>query len=109
MRASARPSVLPGASPPWWVEEAGILDERVTGPLAANHEIDVAVVGGGYTGLWTALALRDRDPGLRVAVLERARVGDGPSGRNGGHIYGYWGSLTTLRASVGHERALTPR
>jgi glycine/D-amino acid oxidase-like deaminating enzyme len=106
MPASARPSVLPGASPPWWVEEAGIVDEPVTGPLAAHHEVDVAVVGGGYTGLWTALALRDRDPALRVAVLERARVGDGPSGRNGGHIYGYWGSLATLRASLGDERAL---
>jgi glycine/D-amino acid oxidase-like deaminating enzyme len=98
--------VLPGAAPPWWVEEAGVLDEPVTGPLASNHEVDVAVVGGGYTGLWTALALRDRDPCLRILVLERARVGDGPSGRNGGHIYGYWGSLATLRAYLGDEQAL---
>jgi glycine/D-amino acid oxidase-like deaminating enzyme len=105
MARSARPSVLPGAAP-WWVEEAQLLAEPTTKPLAGALEVDVAVVGGGYTGLWTALTLRNRDPGLRVAVLERARVGDGPSGRNGGHIYGYWGSLATLRASLGDEAAL---
>lgn len=99
------PSVLPGNAAPWWVEEAGLLDEPVTRPLSGAVEADVAVVGGGYTGLWTALALRERDPSLRVAVLERARVGEGPSGRNGGHIYGYWGSLSTLRASLGDDRA----
>jgi glycine/D-amino acid oxidase-like deaminating enzyme len=105
MARSARPSVLPGATP-WWVEEAGLLDEPETQPLAGALEVDVAIAGGGYTGLWTALTLRDRDPRLRVAVLERARVGEGPSGRNGGHIYGYWGSLAILRASLGDERAL---
>jgi glycine/D-amino acid oxidase-like deaminating enzyme len=58
----------------------------LTGPL----EVDVAVVGGGYTGLWTALALREREPDARVALLEARRVGDGPSGRNGGFLHGYW-------------------
>ena len=99
------PSVLPGDAVPWWVEEAGLLDEPATEPLSGALEVDVAVVGGGYTGLWTALALRERDPTLRVSVLERARVGEGPSGRNGGHIYGYWGSLSTVRASLGDDRA----
>jgi glycine/D-amino acid oxidase-like deaminating enzyme len=50
------------------------------GPL----EVDVAVVGAGYTGLWTAYYLRRADPGLRVAVLEREIAGFGASGRNGG-------------------------
>ena len=50
------------------------------GPL----EVDVAVVGAGYTGLWTAYYLRRADPGLRVAVLEREVAGFGASGRNGG-------------------------
>jgi glycine/D-amino acid oxidase-like deaminating enzyme len=45
---------------------------------------DVAIVGGGYTGLWTAWYLAQRDPSLRVVVLERDRVGFGASGRNGG-------------------------
>jgi glycine/D-amino acid oxidase-like deaminating enzyme len=50
------------------------------GPL----EVDVAIVGAGYTGLWTAYYLRRADPGLRVAVLEREVAGFGASGRNGG-------------------------
>jgi glycine/D-amino acid oxidase-like deaminating enzyme len=50
------------------------------GPL----EVDVAVVGAGYTGLWTAYYLRRADPGVRVAVLEREVAGFGASGRNGG-------------------------
>jgi glycine/D-amino acid oxidase-like deaminating enzyme len=74
----------------------------LTGPLDA----DVAIVGGGYTGLWTALALREREPDLVVALLEARRVGEGPSGRNGGFLHGYWSSLATLRDVVGDGAAL---
>lgn len=74
--------------------------------LAGDLDVDVAIVGGGYTGLWTALALRDRDPELRVAVLEARRVGEGPSGRNGGFLHGYWSGLAELRSLFGEARAL---
>jgi glycine/D-amino acid oxidase-like deaminating enzyme len=58
---------------------------RVTGsPLDGDLEVDVAIVGAGYTGLWTAYYLIAADPHLRVAVLERDVVGYGASGRNGG-------------------------
>jgi glycine/D-amino acid oxidase-like deaminating enzyme len=53
-------------------------------PLAADGRADVVIVGGGFTGLWTAIALTDSDPRLRVVVLETERVGFGASGRNGG-------------------------
>jgi glycine/D-amino acid oxidase-like deaminating enzyme len=106
MPRRARPTVQPGPDPPWWLEESGLLDEPEAPPLTQTTAVDVAVVGGGFTGLWTALTLRERDPTLTVAVLERARVGEGPSGRNGGHIYGYWGSLGTLRAALGDDAAL---
>jgi len=46
--------------------------------------VDVAILGGGYTGLWTAYYLLRSNPGLRVAVVEREIVGYGASGRNGG-------------------------
>jgi glycine/D-amino acid oxidase-like deaminating enzyme len=52
--------------------------------LPGPREVDVAIVGAGYTGLWTAYYLRRADPGLRVAVLEREVAGFGASGRNGG-------------------------
>jgi glycine/D-amino acid oxidase-like deaminating enzyme len=69
-------------------------------------EVDVAIVGGGYTGLWTALALAERDASLRIAVLDASEIGLGPSGRNGGFLHGYWSSLPTLRATFGDEDAL---
>ncbi|MET0146579.1 MAG: FAD-dependent oxidoreductase [Ilumatobacteraceae bacterium] len=59
--------------------------ERVTGaPLTGDLDVDVAIVGAGYTGLWTAHALAEADPALRIAILERDSIGFGASGRNGG-------------------------
>ena len=54
----------------WWLEEAlaaGFGGEPAP-PLDGEVEADVAIVGGGYTGLWTALALVERDPSLRVEI-----------------------------------------
>jgi len=53
-------------------------------PLGGGTETDVAIVGAGFTGLWTAIALTDTDPSLRVTVLDQGTVGFGASGRNGG-------------------------
>ncbi len=100
------PSVDPQL-PAWWLEEAladeGDASER---SLDRDLEVDVAIVGGGYTGLWTALALRERDPRLRLAVLEAETCGWGPSGRNGGFLNGYWTHLHRLREVFGDEGAL---
>src|SRR5712692_3927693 len=54
--------------------------------LAGDTSCDVAVVGAGFTGLWTAYYLKRRQPDLRVVVLEREIAGFGPSGRNGGWV-----------------------
>ena len=54
--------------------------------LDGDLEADVAIVGAGYTGLWTAYYLAERDPSLRIVVLEQHRVGYGASGRNGGWL-----------------------
>ena len=53
-------------------------------PLGADGRADVVIIGGGFTGLWTALALTESDPELRVVVLEADSVGFGATGRNGG-------------------------
>ena len=53
-------------------------------PLRGATTADVAIVGAGFTGLWTAIALTDTDPSLRVVVVEQETVGFGASGRNGG-------------------------
>ncbi|MFM8266474.1 MAG: NAD(P)/FAD-dependent oxidoreductase [Ilumatobacteraceae bacterium] len=54
------------------------------GALDRDLDVDVVIVGGGFTGLWTAYSLLTRDPHLRVVVLEAEEVGFGASGRNGG-------------------------
>ncbi len=66
----------------WW---DGLPDPiGVRAPLPGDLDVDVAVVGGGFTGLWTAYYLAEADPTLRIAVVERDVAGFGASGRNGG-------------------------
>jgi glycine/D-amino acid oxidase-like deaminating enzyme len=67
----------------FWLESCGD-DLTPRPPLPGDRDYDVAIVGAGYTGLWTAYHLRRLDPHLRVAVLEREIAGFGASGRNGG-------------------------
>ncbi len=64
--------------------------------LRGIADADVAIVGGGFTGLWTAIQLADADPALRVVILEQEEVGFGASGRNGGFCAA---SLTHGRAN----------
>ena len=66
-----------------WHDDAS-LNWTPRDPLPGPCDVDVAIVGGGYTGLWTAYYLAKADPSLRIAVLEREVVGFGASGRNGG-------------------------
>ena len=89
---------------PWWMDDAGL--GVVADPVAGEQSADVVVVGGGFTGLWTALALRRREPSLDVALVEADFCGSGPSGRNGGFVHGYWSSLATASNLFGPSRAL---
>jgi glycine/D-amino acid oxidase-like deaminating enzyme len=67
----------------WW-QQRGVAARRAS--LPASTEADVCIVGGGYTGLWTAYYLKRADPDLRVVVLEQVFAGFGASGRNGGWV-----------------------
>ncbi len=70
----------------WLDDYPGSLEPRA--PLTGDADADVAIVGGGYTGLWTAYYLLGLDPSLRVLVIEQEIVGFGASGRNGGWCIG---------------------
>ncbi|TML45125.1 MAG: FAD-dependent oxidoreductase [Actinobacteria bacterium] len=89
---------------PWWLEEAPQVEPEPS--LEGDLDVDVAIVGGGYTGLWTALAVRELEPSARVVVLEAVVCGEGPSGRNGGFLHGYWASLARARRVFGDGGAL---
>ena len=89
----------------YWIEEAGEVEPRP--PLAGDIEADVLVVGGGYTGMWTAWYARQLEPEARVVLLESEPVGGhGPSGRNGGFCNAMWFQLASMRDRWGAEGAL---
>lgn len=72
----------------WWRSLGGLPAPRPHPSPTTPTECEVAVVGGGYTGLWTALYLKREQPSWRVVVLEREVCGFGASGRNGGWLSG---------------------
>ncbi len=95
----------------WLDTYPGSLEHRP--PLGGDIDTDVAIVGGGYTGLWTAYYLRRLDPTLRVTVIEREVCGFGASGRNGGWVIGElaagiekYAALADLPASLRLARAV---
>nr|WP_221420659.1 FAD-binding oxidoreductase [Conyzicola lurida] len=92
----------------WHDSVADPLDPRP--PLPGDIATDVAIVGGGLTGLWTAYYLLERDPSLRITVLEKHIAGFGASGRNGGWCSALFpASTATLGRAHGPEAALAMR
>jgi len=92
----------------WWMEEArAALEPEPQPPLTGSTTADVVILGGGYTGLWTAWFLTERDPACDVVVLEGDELcGSGPSGRNGGFCSGMWEDLEALVRFFGEADAV---
>ncbi|MDY7086837.1 MAG: FAD-dependent oxidoreductase [Actinomycetota bacterium] len=91
-------------TPSFWLSALGPVTPRP--PLPGDRSYDVAIAGGGYTGLWTAYYLSQVAPSLRVAVLEAQYCGFGASGRNGGWASGLFPvSEARLARRYGSERA----
>jgi glycine/D-amino acid oxidase-like deaminating enzyme len=89
----------------YWIKEAGDVTPRP--PLAEDRDADLLIVGGGYTGMWTAWHARRLAPEARIVLLESEPVcGRGPSGRNGGFVEGLWTTLVSMRARWGDAPAL---
>lgn len=109
MADSAAPSTpIPGTRRSWWLREALAAegDPAPAALLSGGVEADVAIVGGGYTGMWTAYDLTERAPGIRIVLLEQDICGGGPSGRNGGFAHAWWDQLPLLVDLHGPEGAL---
>ena len=90
---------------PVWHDSA--IQQTAFGTAPAHAEVDVAIVGAGLSGLWTAYYLSSAEPSLRIAILEARHVGFGASGRNGGWCSGYFPLTVSELASVyGRDAAL---
>lgn len=85
-----------------WMEQVG--DQVVSRPaLESELELDVAIIGAGYTGLWTAYHLKRQQPDLNIAIFETRHVGFGASGRNGGWLIGELAGQDQLLAGLPQE------
>jgi glycine/D-amino acid oxidase-like deaminating enzyme len=74
--------------------------------LEGTIRTDVCLIGGGFTGLWTAIRLREADPSVAVVLLEADICGSGASGRNSGGVGHFWTKLPTLVKALGRDDAL---
>jgi glycine/D-amino acid oxidase-like deaminating enzyme len=91
-----------------WLEEALAAEpdaERVE-PLSGSHRADICIVGGGYTGLWTALHIKWLDPSADILLVEADICGAGASGRNGGFVTSWWSKLGPLIEKYGEAEGL---
>jgi glycine/D-amino acid oxidase-like deaminating enzyme len=92
------------ASYSFWLETCG---EQLTPrpPLDGSVDVDVAILGAGYSGLWTAYYLQARQPSLKIAIVEKEIAGFGASGRNGAWCTsGFPTSLGTLAKKYGADQ-----
>jgi putative aminophosphonate oxidoreductase len=96
---------VPGPAKSLWLAEA-LAGAEEAPPLGGDERADVGIVGGGYTGLWTALELKRRQPSLDVALLEADVCGAGASGRNGGFVLSWWAKFGSLAKLCGDGEAL---
>ena len=74
--------------------------------LEHDITVDVAIIGGGFVGLWTAITLKELEPGLNIAILEANRCGRGASGLNGGFVMSWWPKIGSLASICGADDAL---
>ncbi len=102
MSSSTDLPVTPATRPLWWEDVE--LPERPA--LEGDLDVDVAIVGAGYTGLWAAHHLRALDPSLDIAIVDAHHVGHGASGRNGGWCFdGFAPGLARIEREAGLDTA----
>jgi glycine/D-amino acid oxidase-like deaminating enzyme len=90
-----------------WLDEAMAVDDQpACPPLVGSVSADVCIVGGGYTGLWTAIEILEQAPATKVVVVEAQACGFGASGRNGGQASGWHDELDVLINHFGVDEGL---
>src|SRR5690554_1103060 len=85
-----------------WVDQALARENgEPAQPLDSIIRCDICIVGGGFTGLWTAIRLLEQDPVLSVCIVEADLCGTGASGRNSGAAGPWWPRIAALAAQFG--------
>lgn len=85
---------------PFWTDRSD--GPEPNAPLTASSDGDLVIVGGGFTGLWTAILAKDADPDRDVVLVEAKEIAYGGTGRNGGFI------AASLTHGLAHGQALWP-
>jgi putative aminophosphonate oxidoreductase len=88
----------------WWLGQAAPGEEATR--LDGARQADVCIVGGGFTGLWTALRIKELEPAAEVVLIEADICGGGASGRNGGFAMSFWHHFIALEHACGSAEAL---
>jgi glycine/D-amino acid oxidase-like deaminating enzyme len=88
----------------WWLREAAPT-EPAAPALTGDTAADVCIVGGGFTGLWTALRIAELEPSREVVLVEADTCGSGASGRNGGFAMTFWHAFLNLEQVCGAAEA----
>ena len=91
----------------FWLDEALATDTAELAPTLDNDiRTDVCIVGGGYTGLWTAIRIKEAEPAIDVVLIEKDLCGSGASGRNAGFLLSVWAKFTSLQKICGDTEAV---
>lgn len=98
IRPEAVSALADVAHAPYWLDRP--VRPAAHPALTAKTQADLAIVGGGYTGLWTAILAKQQDPNRDVLLLEADRIAEGASGRNGG----FMAASITHGFANGHSR-----
>ena len=103
--ARTRPASADSVGRSLWLREA-LQGVDVEPPLQGSQRADIAIVGGGYVGLWTAIRIKQWEPDCDVVLLEQEVCGGGASGRNGGFALSWWAKLPSLVKAFGPGEGL---
>ena len=88
-----------------WMDQALSATDTPCPALEGQRRADVAIIGGGYVGLWTAIELKRLEAGIDVVILEQNVCGSGASGRNAGYALSWWTKAFALKSKWGGDVA----
>ena len=90
---------------PWFVEALQSEGKLEINELKTDITSDICIVGGGFTGLWTALKIKEKNSSINVTIIEKDLCGSGASGRNGGCMIPQSTKFTAMKNTIGIKDA----